>query len=299
MKTRAWFLFWVLGIIWGSSFLFIRIGVMEFRPIEIVFIRTAIAAIGLSGLVYFRGLPIPWDRKLLWALFLNGIGNVIVPYMLITWGEQYIESGPAAVLQSTAALFSLVIAHFAFTDERMNAKKVIGLIVGFIGVIILFSDQLNGETLLTDGLVGGLAVVGASLFYAIFTSYSRTILQRGVKPEVVAASSMIVGAVLTAPFVFFTEGGLTPLNSVSTDALYAILLLGFLNTFVAYIFFYYIIEQLGASIAPMVTYLSPVVGLSLGALFLNEQVGIQLIIGAVLILAGVAIVNLKRKPKAV
>jgi drug/metabolite transporter (DMT)-like permease len=304
MKRQAWICFWLVGLIWGSSFLLIRVGVAEFRPIEIVFIRTAIAAIGLNLVIFWRRIPVPIDHRTIGAVIIIGLGNVVAPFLLITWGEQTVPSGIAAVFQSTAALFTLIVAHFAFADEKMNMQKVVGLIVGFLGVIVLFSPEIDPSNLFSTSIAGELAVVAASLCYAIFTTFSRKIIQGKVQPIVMAAGTMSVAAIVTAPLAFFTEAGFTPLNTVPLDVIQAVVVLGFLNTFIAYLFYYYVVRELGASRASMVTYIIPPVGVSLGALFLNETIGIALLLGAGLIFSGIAIVNLRvferltRQPEA-
>lgn len=298
MKRNAWLAFWLNGLIWGSSFMLIRIGVHEFRPVEVVFIRTAIAAIGLSVVILLRRLPVPTDRRTLGALAVIGLGNVVAPFMLISWSEQYITSGLAAVLQASAALFSLVVAHFLFDDEHMTIQKVAGLITGFIGVLVLFGGEMGGENSVAG--MGGMVV--ASLCYALFTALGRKVIQGNVAPVVVAAASMIMATIVTAPVVFLTEGGLTPLDSVSSQAIVSMLVLGGLNTFIAYMFFYFVVRELGVAQASMVTYIVPVVGVVLGAVFLNEVIGPALVLGGLLIFAGIGIVNLRlrrRNPVAV
>lgn len=291
---KAWVYFWLLGLIWGSSFLFIRIAVenQDLRPVEVVFIRTTIAAIGLGVVIAWRRVPLPRTRRMITALVVVGLGNVVAPFMLITWGEQYISSSIAAVAQSTAALFSLIVAHFMFVDERMTPQRVSGLIIGFIGVVVLFGDKLSNGTIDSD-VAGLAAIVVASLCYAIFTGLGRKIIQSEVKPIVVAFGSMASAALATAPFALFTESGFTPLlHALPGKVLLSVVLLGFFNTFIAYIFYYEIVRQLGASRAAMVTYIVPAVGLALGWLILGETVGISLLIGGTLIMTGIGIVNL-------
>jgi len=323
MNTRAWVSFWLLGLIWGSSFLLIRIGVAEFKPVELVFIRTSIAAVGLGLVIFFRRVPVPRQWPVLRTLAIIGVGNVVAPFMLITWGEQTVPSGIAAVLQSTAALFSLVIAHFAFTDERMNPQKVAGLILGFVGVVVLFSGELSQEGNSTVGILGHLAIVIASLCYAIFTAMGRKVIQGKVEPIFVAFATMTVASLVTLLPAFFSparavmlpaalpnlelfsryiveiQPGFTPLSIISTRVLISVVLLGVLNTFIAYLFFYFIVRELGAARAAMVTYVIPPVGVTLGALLLQETVGITLLAGAGLIFAGIAIVNLRWFRRAV
>ena len=295
---RKWAAFWLISVIWGSSFLLIRIGVEEFSPFQVVFIRTGIAAIGLNLVLLARGKRLPFEWKKLFPLIVIGVGNTAVPFTLISWGEQSIDSGLASVLQSTAALFTLIIAHFVFADERINLRKVIGLSVGFIGVIVLASRSwASGEVIVAE-LTGALAIVGASLFYAMFTTYSRVQISNKFEPLVVAAGSMTAAAIVSglamvaAPFL----GGeaAVSLDAVTQDVLFAVLLLGFLNTFVAYLMYYWVVQQLGAARASMVTYVVPAVGLALGVIVLNEPLDWRLLAGAGLIFAAIAIVNMRR-----
>lgn len=297
MKTWAWVSFWILGFIWGSSFLLIRIGVEEMSATQVVFIRCLIAAIGLNIVLWMRGRKLPRDWATVRSLIFIGIGNAAIPYTFISLGEQAISSGMAAVLQATAALFTLVIAHFAFADERMTAKKIIGLALGFCGVIVLSSKSIEGGELDIHTLLGQLAIVCASLFYASFVVYSRIVLKGQIEPIVVAAGTFIPAAICAGIFVILEPllGGRAwvPLESIDTDNVLAVLGLGFFNTFIAYLFFYYIIQQLGAFRATMVTYIVPVIGLVLGWLILDETVDSILIVGAAMIFAGIAVVNLR------
>lgn len=296
---QAWISFWILALIWGSSYLFIRIGVEQLPPFQLVFMRTAIAAVGLNLVVYARGKRLPTDRRGWGDLLFLGIVNTVFPFALITWGETRIESGLASVLQGTAALFSLVIAHFLFADERITWRKVIGLLIGFFGVVVLASrstGQANTENHATLHLLGQLAIVASSLCYAIGGAYSRKAMQNRLEPIVVAAGSMTVAALTTGIIAYGAPifGGVTPISwgQLTPNVLGAILALGLVNTFGAYLIFYSLIAALGAARTSMVTYIIPVVGLVLGALFLGEQVDFRLLIGALLIVGGIAIVNL-------
>lgn len=291
MKRNAWAAFWLVGLIWGSSFLLIRIGVQELKIAEVVFIRTFIGAIGLSAVIAVRRVAVPTDWPTLRALIIIGIGNVVAPFLLITWSETSITSGLASVLQATAALFSLVVAHFTFADDRITPQKLAGLATGFVGVVVLFSGELGGS----NSLAGMLGMVLASLCYAVFTAYSRRFLQGNIAPVVVAGISQITAAVITGPLAL--AGGFTPLNTVSSDTLIAVIILGLVNTFVAYLFYYFVVRELGVSRASMVTYITPVVGVVLGAIFLNEHVGITLVLGGGLIFAGIGIVNIRRRQR--
>lgn len=292
---RKWAGFWLVGLIWGSSFLLIRVGVEEIAPFQLVFIRTGIAAVGLNLVMLLRGKRYPANLRALLPLLIIGIGNTALPFSLITWGEKSVESGLASVLQASASLFTLVIAHFTFADERITLQKALGLLLGFIGVIVLASRSWADGQLVTGNFVGQLAIIGASLCYATFTTYSRKVIQNRFEPIVVSAGAMTAAAVVSGIAMLMAPlfGGqpATPLADLSGEVLNSALVLGLVNTFVAYLFYYWIVQELGAARASMVTYVVPAVGLALGVIFLNELLDLRLIIGAGLIFLAIAVVN--------
>jgi drug/metabolite transporter (DMT)-like permease len=300
MTTKqAWGAFWLLALIWGSSFLFIRIGVEQLPPFQLVFIRTGIAAIGLNIVVYWRGKRLPTDWRSAGNLLFLGAVNTVLPFALITWGETRIESGLASVLQGTAALFTLVIAHFAFADERFSLRKLAGLLIGFLGVVVLASRSAGDEIAHTDSaahLLGQAAIIGASFCYALGGTYGRKVMQNRLEPIVVAAGAMTVAAILSGVIAYMSPrlGGPPPVGfeQLEPHVLGAILALGLVNTFGAYLIFYSLLAALGAARTSMVTYVIPVVGLVLGAIFLAEHVDLRLIAGAIMIVGGIGIVNL-------
>lgn len=300
-NKHPWLAFGLLALIWGSSFLFIRIGVEAVPPFQLVFVRTAIAAVGLNLVVLLRGKRLPRDRRAIADLVFLGIVNTVFPFALITWGETQVESGLASVLQGTAALFTMAVAHFAFADERMTARKAAGLAIGFLGVVVLAgrSSELHtgGDEALY--LLGQLAIVLASLCYAIGGTFSRKTIQNRLEPIVVAAGAMTVAAITTGAVTLLAPlaGGPAPVNLLDLEprALGAILALGLINTFVAYLIFYSLVAVLGAGRTSMITYVIPVVGLLLGVVFLGERVDLQLLLGAAMIVGSVAIVNLSAR----
>lgn len=296
MTTKqAWIGFWLLALIWGSSFLFIRVGVAQIPPLQLVFLRTGIAAVGLFLVVVLRGKRLPTDWRSLGDLFFLGTVNTVIPFALITWGETRIDSGLASVLQGTAALFTLVVAHFAFADERITRRKLAGLLVGFLGVVVLAG---RGTTFGgTADLLGQLAIVAASFCYALGGTYSRRAIQSRLDPLVVAAGAMTVAAVITGLATVLSPlvGGPSPVDitALRGNVLGAVLALSVVNTFGAYLIFYPLVAVLGAAQTSMVTYVIPVVGLLLGAVFLGELVDGRLLLGALMILGGIGIVSLR------
>ncbi len=298
-NKQAWLGFWVLALIWGSSYLFIRIGVTQVPPFQLVFIRTGIAAVGLTTVVFARGKRFPTDRRSIRDLIFQGVVNTVFPFALITWGETHIESGLASVLQGTTALFTLVLAHFILADERITVRKIVGLLVGFLGVIVLASrstGDTGGEREATLHLLGQLALIASSFCYAIGNTYGRKAMQHRLEPIVISAGTMLVAATITGIITYLAPsfGGPAPVgfDQLAPNVLAALLTLGLVNTFVAYLIYYSLLAALGAARTAMITYVLPAVGLVLGALFLAEPVDLRLLLGALLIVGSIAIVNL-------
>ncbi|MCB0120948.1 MAG: DMT family transporter, partial [Caldilineaceae bacterium] len=250
-KKQAWLGFWILSLVWGSSYFFIRIGVEQLPPFQLVFMRTGVAAIGLNIVIYARGKRLPTDWRGIRDLIVLGVVNTVIPFFLITWGEVRIESSLASVLQGTAALFTLIVAHFLFVDERITWRKLIGLLVGFCGVVILAGR--SGSEVVTNvsrtmHLLGQLAIVGASFCYALGNTYGRKAMQSRLAPIVTAGGAMTVAAVVTGIITFTAPlwGGPPPLGlrELTPRVLGAALTLGLLNTFVAYLIYYSLIAAL-------------------------------------------------------
>ena len=294
---RAWVGFWLLSVIWGSSYLLIRIGVQEIGQYQLVFMRSTIAAVGMITVVLLQGKRLPRTWNEIYPLIAIGIGNTAIPFLLITWGEKSVESGLGAVLQATTSLFGFIIAHFAFDDERLTWQKIAGITIGFAGIIMLASRSWVGGTVVESSLLGQLAIVLASLFYAVFTVYSKKVIRTHVDPVIVSAGAMTscaitVGLLMIAAPLSGGQGWV-PLTQVSENALLSVLILGFLNTWLAYLIYYSLIHRLGAARTNMTTFVTPVVGLMLGGVILNEQLDLRLAIGALMILSGIGLVNLK------
>lgn len=302
-KQRAWVFFWLLCLIWGSSFLLTRIAVVDIPPTQLTVIRVGIAAVCMNIVLFASGRRYPKDWRTLRALLIIGIGNTAVPFTLIAWGEQSVESGLASILQAVTPVFSLIIAHFVFDDERITTPKIFGIVLGFAGIITLTSGDLTGSAPVLHSIAHEVAIVLAALCYAVFTIYSRRVFQRTkVEPLVVSAGTMVgatIGAVifmLGAPLV--GQPGPVALAGLPANVLFSALTLGFLNTFVAYLLFYNVVAQLGAPRTAMITYVIPAVALTLGAVVLREQVDARLLFGAALIIGGISLTSLRSIPFA-
>lgn len=285
---KVWLAFILLALAWGTSFLFIKLGLATLRPITLVALRLFVGWLGLMLIAGRLRLSRPRRWETWRHLVFMGVVNTAVPFVLITWGEsgvRGVDSGVASVLNSTVPLFSIVLASAVFRAERVTGGKVLGLLVGFAGIVLLFSRDLQQEW---GGLAPQLAIVAAAFCYAWASSYARRHLQ-GLHPVQVAAGQLLVADLLVWPAAVFFEGFAG--QSLPWLTVGSILWLGLLGSCLAYILYFHILQQWGATRTTLVTYLLPVVGVTAGALFLQEVVDWRLLAGGTLILSGVGAVN--------
>ncbi|MBK9924374.1 MAG: DMT family transporter [Anaerolineales bacterium] len=288
MKPKQWFAFIALGLIWSSSFLWIKIAVQEIPPITLVAYRVLFGLLFGVVMILIQRVSLPRDSKVWIPVLVLGITNVAVPFFLISWGEQSINSGVAAILDATVPLFSLVIAHFTLPDDKMTVPKVTGLLIGFAGVIILMSKDIGGSP---SSLLGQGAVILACVFYAISGIYARKNTEdtpavlRSAGPLISATVVMWVGSFLLESPVKVPHLQITWI---------ALLWLGILGSGLAFVLVYYLIHEIGPTRASMVTYTFPLGGVVLGFIFLHESLSWQIILGGVLIIASLAVSNWKQ-----
>ncbi len=195
MRLREWGAFWLLGSIWGSSFLWIKIAVGEIGPATLAAIRLFVGLIGLLLVMRLQRRAFPRTGAYLPAYLFMGAFNTAIPFILIPWGETRIDSGLAAILNATVPLFTIVIAHFWLSDERFTRTRLAGLLIGFAGVVLLMSRDL-GAGAITRGIWGQVAVLAASLSYAVAATFSRRHL-RG-HPPLLQATMVVLFADLFA-----------------------------------------------------------------------------------------------------
>ena len=275
-----------LGVIWGSSYMFIRIAVAEVPPITLVAARLIVAALVLVATVRATGRPIPRDRRLWRAYAVMGFLSGALPYVLIAWGEQYIHSSLAALLQATMPIFTFVLALFLANEEHMSRTVVLGVVLGFAGVAVLMLPDLRRG--FQASLLGQLAIVASSLSYASATVFARNRL-RGQPPLTSTMGQLTTGALFTVPLSLLIDRPFA--LSPSLPAVASWLALTILGTVVAYVIYYALIERASATFVSTVTYIIPIVGIILGALVLDEPVTVNLLISAALIIAGVLLVR--------
>ena len=280
------FLLLLLGAIWGSSYLFIKVIVGEVPVMTLVAGRIALSAAILWIWVRLRGLHMPRSRSL-WATYaFMGFFNGTLPYFLIAWGEQYIDSGLAALLQATMPIFTILMAHFIIQEERLTPMGALGIALGFAGVLILMLPELRQG--LHGNVLGQLAIIGASVSYASTAIVARQNL-RGQSPLLSTTGQLTMGTLFTLPIMFVVDWPFT--FSPSVVAVASWLALSILGTVIAYVLYYMLIERTSATFTSMVTYIIPINGLILGAVVLGEPVTLVILVSLALILTGVLLVR--------
>ena len=274
-----------LGCVWGASFLFIKVLVDDTGPLEVATGRLCIGAVAILSFIRLRGLPVPWTPSLVAKVSVLALVANIAPFALIAWGEEHIESGTASVLNSTMPIFTAIFATSLLPEERFTTARAGGLVVGFLGVLVLTGDEAFDVT--SSSVLGQLAVIAASACYGIGSVFSRTLL-RSTDPLGLSALQVAAGSVLSVPILLAVEG--RPDYSLSIEAWLCLLALGAGATGVAYVAYLWLIDVTGSVRASLVTYIIPIVGLFLGWAVLDESIGINIVVGSALIIGGVAMV---------
>ncbi len=282
----AWFVLLLLGAIWGASYLFIKVAVADIPPFTLVAVRTGVAALALLVVLRLKHEPLPRTRRALLPLVALGISNGVIPYTLITWGEVHISSGLAAILTAAMPLFTILIAHFWTHDERLTPIKILGIVVGFLGVIVLFLPDLRNGIQIE--FWGELAVVVAAASYGLATVIAHKFMD-GVSHVVAATGQLTSAALFMIPLslVFDNPLSLRP----SLLAVGSLLVLTLVGTSFAYILYYWLIEHTGATRTSLVTYLIPITGIFWGAALLGEVIEWEAVVGLLLIIVGIGFVN--------
>jgi drug/metabolite transporter (DMT)-like permease len=288
MTPFAWVMLVTLSVVWGGTFFFQEIAVRELPTFSIVACRVVIAALLLWAVTLFVGGALPREPKIWLALLLLALINNVIPFTLIVWGQREISSGLAAILNATVPLFTVLIAHFVTTDEKMTGPKIAGVIVGLAGVTVVIGwDALDGVGI---AVIAQLAVVGAALAYTFGGLYGRKIQAMGLTPLGISTGQLICSSVVLIPVALLADRPWNlPMPGIETIA--AVIALASVSTAFAYILFFRILATAGATNLMLVTFLIPVSALALGISVLGEVLETRHLVGLVCIGAGLAAID--------
>ncbi|MBL7006118.1 MAG: DMT family transporter [Spirochaetia bacterium] len=287
MTYREWALIGLLSILWGSSFFFMKTAVAEIPPLTIMAARISIAAVFLLivSAVSRRKLPHTWKD---WGEFLiMGMLSNVIPFSLIIWGLQYIDSSLGSLLNATTPVFSVILVSILTKEDQFTPNRIIGVITGWFGVAVLIG---LGAILHMDGHIGGqFAVLGASCSYALAAIYGRRF--KKFSPLTSATVMLVCGSAAAVPAALIFEQPWVLISDISFTAIGAAVILGVVCTGTAYLIYYRVLATAGPTNVLLVTFLVPVTAVFLGILVLGESLTFNTIAGAVLLFAGLILID--------
>jgi drug/metabolite transporter (DMT)-like permease len=275
--------FVLLGVIWGSSYTFIKVSGEGLTPSQLVLGRVILGAATLLIIMGVRKVPLPpWGDA--WAHFLvSATLGMVAPFLLLAWGEHFTSAAMAGTVIAALPLVTLAVVMVALSTEKVTWRKAVGLVIGFVGVLLVISPWRSDP----GSLKGQLAVLGAAVCYALQTVYVRKYLSpKGLPPLALAAGQLIVAAVLQAAITPFLPW---QAPSFTTPVVLSILVLGIFGTGLAYVLYFGLIGELGATTASAVNYLVPVAALLISTIGLRESSTWNMWVGVAIVLIGLAV----------
>ena len=283
----------ILALLWGTSYIFIKIALVDIPPITLIAMRVSISALFLTGVVLWRNDEIPRDGKTWRMLLVQAIFNSIGAWTVLAWGQQYVDSGLASVLNSTSPVFLFFITLFVTRHETVNKAKLIGAMLGVAGVaMIVGPDALRG---LGANIGGQAAILLGALLYACGAIYGKRF--GTLSAPVTAAGTMVWASIFLIPASLLLDQPwtLTP----APRAIIAVLILSVFCTGMALMIYFRLVRTLGSMGVASQSYLRAGIGVALGALLLGEKIGPLTLAGIFCALSGVAVINWPRKPRPI
>lgn len=284
MERRDWFALMGLSLLWGGSFPLIEIGLTGFGPLTLVLLRVSISALALwIFLAIKQGWPL--RRAQAPGLLMMGFLNGALPFSLLTTAQGQISGGLAAVLNATTPLFTMVVAHFLTSDDKITAQKMIGLLLGVAGVfVMMLHSHMGGDAFAM------LLCLGAACSYGFAGVWGQRLTRQGLRPETIAFGQVLGATLLLSPIAFAIERPLV-IPPPNFHAWVAVISLALLSTVTALLIFFRLLKRVGPTRASVVTFLVPVSATALGAVFLQERLEWNQWAGFALILMGLAAIN--------
>ncbi|WP_153771942.1 DMT family transporter [Labrenzia sp. CE80] len=286
MTLANWFLLLLLGTIWGGSFLFAKVAVAEIPPLVLVFLRVLIAGLALHVVLRLRGLSFPLSPTLLASFLVMGLLNNAVPFSLLFWGQTEISAGLASILNATTPIFTFVIAAVLLQQETVQLHRAAGVVLGIAGVAMMLLPNLTGAG--HDPLWAQLACLGAALSYGLAAAYARRFKDL---PPVISATGQLTGSsLIMLPIAVLSSGSWT-MTSVSFEVWANVLALGLVATAAAYLIYFRLLADAGATNASLVTLIVPATAILFGVIILGESLTGFQIGGLGLLLLGLLVLD--------
>ena len=285
MSAREWGMLLLLSLIWGCSFYFVAVALWELPPVTIVALRVLIAAVVLHVVIRALGIALPMTKAAWMSFLIMGIINNVIPFTLLTWGQQYVASGVASILNATTPLFTVVVMAVA-GEEKLHARRIAGVVAGLIGVIILHGDGFGLESGQGFGI---LLCLAAAFSYGLSALLARRLLSNSPPLGTATFQLLASAAMMTAVAGLVERPWQLPMPGATTWL--AVIGLAALSTALAYIVFFQILRRSGASNVMLVTLLVPMTAILLGVLVLGEQISPREIAGTLVIGSALLVID--------
>lgn len=284
MNPLEWAMLLALALVWAGTFFFAAVAVAEIPPMTIAFLRVSGAALVLFLALRLMGISMPRDLSIWAAFFGMGLLNNAIPFSLIFWAQTELASGVASILNAMMPMFTVIAAHFLTQDEKMTGLRLLGVVLGFIGVAVLIGSPVGG------GLLAHLAILAAGVSYAFASIFGKRFARLGVKPMATATGQVTASAVILFPVAMLLE---QPWQNPFPSGGVVLAMIGMitLSTAFAYFLYFRILSTAGATNIALVTLLIPPFAIILGVAFLEEVLTLQQFAGMLIIAAGLAAID--------
>ena len=285
--TRSdWLLLLALGLMWGTSYAFIKLGVQTLPTFTLIATRLLIGFVLLATVVIVAREPLPRNPRVYVNLLIMAVINIVIPFTLITTAEQSVDSAIAAIINGAVPLVVILLAALTFPDEPITLNRLLGLLVGYAGVIVIVLPGLAAST--GSQVSGELALVGSTIAYGIGAVFARAKI-RGLRPMIPAVFQVGFAFVIISVLAFVNE---RPLDvKWNQDAVIAVIWLGIFGSGVAYLLNFRLLSRIGATRTSILAYFLPIVGIISGGLMFGETIDVSVLIGTAMVIGGVALVN--------
>lgn len=288
LDGTGWLLIGILSILWGGAFFLIEVGLRSYPPITLVFMRLALAVPPMWIAMRLMGERLPTEPRIWGLLAIVGALNCALPFILFFWGQQYLDSGYASILNATTPLWGVITAHFLTSDEKATPARIIGVLIGMAGIVVMVGPEaMKG---LSNNLLAQLACIVSTIFYSFAAIYGRRLSQTELTPMAVATGQTMMAALMMVPIVAVMDQPWT-MAAPRLDSTLAGVTLAIFSTALAYTLYFRLIDRSGASNAQLVAFLMPILAVILGIAFLGESLSGGQIAGAGLIAVGLAILD--------
>ncbi|MEW6575624.1 MAG: EamA family transporter [Pseudomonadota bacterium] len=288
LDGTGWLLIGILSILWGGAFFLIEVGLRSYPPITLVFMRLVLAVPPMWIAMRLMGQRLPSEARVWGLLAVVGALNCALPFILFFWGQQYLDSGYASILNATTPLWGVITAHFLTSDEKATPARILGVLIGMAGIVVMVGPEaMKG---LSNNLLAQIACIISTIFYSFAAIYGRRLSQTELTPMAVATGQTMMAALMMVPVVVLVDQPWT-MATPRLDSTLAGLTLALFSTALAYTLYFRLIDRSGASNAQLVAFLMPILAVILGIAFLGESLSGGQIVGAALIAIGLAILD--------